>query len=208
MTLVGHAVLLPLAMWLLVPWISASVGGVAGYVVILALYWLVFCLPVIALHSWPHRGTALVATAIARDQRWVPWALAAQVAIVAAVTLSGAWSQLGLPAIGLALLVAVVNGPLEEMAWRGSFLARFADRPRLGLWLGWVLFSLWHLPLVLTRGIVFDGGGATLVGGAAALGLLWSFVAFRTGSVVWTSLAHALTNVFAFSALFAQNGVH
>lgn len=85
-------------------------------------------------------------------------------------------------------------------------MARFADRPRLGFWLGWVLFTAWHAPLLLAHGVAFDGGGLALIGGAAALGLLWSAIAWRTGSVFWVSLAHVLTNILTLWVLFEQNG--
>jgi membrane protease YdiL (CAAX protease family) len=45
-----------------------------------------------------------------------------------------------------------------------------------------------------------------LVGGAAGLGLLWSWIAWRTGSVFWVSIAHALTNAVTFWVLFNRNG--
>ena len=67
------------------------------------------------------------------------------------------------------------------------------------------LFTLWHVPLALSAGIIFDGGALALIGGAGALGLLWSWIAWRTGSVFWTSIAHVLTNVLTFWVLFNAN---
>ncbi|HLV82505.1 MAG TPA: CPBP family glutamic-type intramembrane protease, partial [Devosia sp.] len=68
------------------------------------------------------------------------------------------------------------------------------------------LFTAWHIPLVLSVGIVFDGGAAALIGGAAALGLMWNWIAWRTGSVFYVGLAHFITNLFTFWVLFARNG--
>jgi hypothetical protein len=70
----------------------------------------------------------------------------------------------------------------------------------------WLLYIAWHLPLLLSHGVIFDGGWIALAGGAAGLGLLWSWIAWRTGSVFWTSIAHALTNVITFWVLFDHNG--
>ena len=100
----------------------------------------------------------------------------------------------------------MINGPLEEIAWRGGFLSRFGDRPVVGFWLGWLLYTGWHLPLLLSHGIAFDGGWLALVGGTAVLGLVWNWIAWRTGSVFWTAIAHALTNVITFWVLFDRNG--
>ena len=97
-------------------------------------------------------------------------------------------------------------GTLEELAWRGGFLTTFRDRPRLGFWLGWALFSAWHVPLALSHGIVFDGGAALLVGGAAGMGLFWNWIAWRTRSVFYVAQAHALTNLLTFWVLFDRNG--
>ncbi|MNY82307.1 hypothetical protein D3C86_2243340 [compost metagenome] len=49
--------------------------------------------------------------------------------------------------------------------------------------------------------------GLVLVGGAAGLGLLWSWLAWRTGSVFWTTIAHVLTNVMSFWVFFNSNGL-
>jgi uncharacterized protein len=62
------------------------------------------------------------------------------------------------------------------------------------------------VPLALSHDVLFDGGALALLGGAAALGLLWSAIAWRTGSVFYVSLAHSLTNLFAFWVLFDRNG--
>ena len=77
---------------------------------------------------------------------------------------------------------------------------------RLGFWLGWALFTLWHVPLALSVGITFDHGAVALIGGAALLGLFWTWIAWRTGSVFYVSIAHGLTNIFAFWVLFDRNG--
>ncbi|MNT80398.1 hypothetical protein D3C72_2198490 [compost metagenome] len=69
-----------------------------------------------------------------------------------------------------------------------------------------MLFTAWHAPLALSHGISFDGGWLYLEGEAAALGLLWSWIAWRTGSVFYVSIAHGLTNIFAFWVLFDRNG--
>jgi uncharacterized protein len=137
---------------------------------------------------------------------WLLPLLVAQVGVVAIVNFVPNTGLLTSGGMWLAFLFAFINGPLEEIAWRGGFLATFRDRPRLGFWLGWALFSLWHVPLAMSHGIVFDGGALALLGGAAALGLLWSWIAWRTGSVFYVSLAHGLTNLFAFWVLFDRNG--
>lgn len=202
--LVGHAAALIAAMLVLVPWLTASLGGPAGYLASLAVYWAGFCLPVALIHLRP-AGAALWSPRLPKQDRWLPALIAAQVAAVFAFGLVPHLGALTPAIAGLAIAMALVNGTLEEAAWRGGFLASFADRPRLGFWLGWALFAAWHVPLALANGIVYDGGPLALVGGAAGLGLIWTWVAWRSGSLFWVVAAHVLTNLFAFPGLLVTN---
>lgn len=204
--LVFHAGVLIAALCFVVPTLTQALGGRLGYLLCLVIYWLGFCLPVIAMHVWPQRGPRLFSERLAWRDWWVPLLLLAQVGVIAVAAFFVNTTHLTTHGAMLAAAIALINGPLEETAWRGGFMTRFADRPRLGFWLGWVLFTAWHIPLALSHGVVFDGGWINLVGGAAALGLLWSWIAWRTGSVFWVSIAHVLTNVLTFWVFFDRNG--
>lgn len=204
--LVLHALVLIAAMAYLVPVLTGTLGGPPGYLLSLGLYWLGFCLPVTVLHVGNRRGPRLYSESLAWRDWWIPGLLLLQVGVVGLVAVVPNTSLLTTHAAMLAALVAVINGPLEEIAWRGGFLTRFAGQRRLGFTLGWVLFTAWHAPLALSHGIVFDGGWLALVGGAAALGLLWNWVAWRTGSVFWIGIAHTLTNFLTFWVFFDVNG--
>lgn len=203
--LVVHAVALIAAMFVLVPWLTTTLGGPAGYILTLGIYWIGFCFPVLILHVDKHHQPQLFSEKVRWRDWWVPLLLLGQVTLIAGATFMPNTPILTTTGVWLALAVAILNGPLEEAAWRGGFLVRFADRPRLGFWLNWGLFSAWHIPLAFSAGIVFQGGWAALVLGASALGLLWSWIAWRTGSIYWVAIAHALTNVFTFWVLFDQN---
>jgi membrane protease YdiL (CAAX protease family) len=200
-----HAVALIAAMFVLVPWLTSTFGGPAGYILTLGVYWLGFCFPVLIFHVERHYGPQLFSEKVAWRDWWIPLLLLVQVMLVGGVAFMPNTALLTTSGLWLAAGVGVLNGPLEEAAWRGGFLLRFADRPRLGFWLGWALFSAWHIPLALSHGIAFDGGWPTLVFGAAALGLLWTWIAWRTGSIFWVAIAHALTNVVTFWVLFDRN---
>lgn len=204
LALIVHALLLIAAMCMLVPALTAALGP-QGYLLVLVIYWLGFCLPVIAIHVWRQRSPRLFSERLAWRDWWVPLLLLVQVTVIALAAVTPHTSLLTTHGVMLAAAIGIINGPLEETAWRGGFMSVFANRPRLGFWLGWVLFSAWHIPLALSHGIVFEGGWPALVGGAAALGLLWSAIAWRTGSVFWTSIAHGLTNTLTFWVLFEAN---
>ncbi|SMQ86081.1 CAAX protease self-immunity [Devosia lucknowensis] len=204
--LVIHAALLIGALFFIVPALTAW-HPLHGYLLSITFYWLFFCLPVIGWHALAGDDGRLFSEKLAWRDWWLLPALLVQVGIVAVVNFVPNTAILSQGGMYLALLIAFINGPLEEIAWRGGFLGTFRDRPRLGFWLGWALFTLWHVPLALSHGLVFDGGVLTLVGGAGLLGLFWAWIAWRTGSVFYTSLAHGLTNVFAFWVLFDRNGI-
>lgn len=203
--LVLHAIALIAALVWLVPVFTESFGGVQGYLLSLLVYWLGFCLPVIALHVRGRRGPRLFSEKLAWRDWWIPGLLLLQVGVAAFVIFVPNTAMLTTHAAMLAGLVALIHAPLEELAWRGGFYTRFANRPRLGFILGWLLFTLWHVPLGLATNLVMPGGMPALVGGAAVLGLFWNWLVWRTGSVFWVSIAHALTSALSFWLLFDAN---
>lgn len=204
--LVLHALALVGALVWLVPALTAALGGPYGFLAIFCFYWLFFCLPVAWFHVRGRRGPRLYSERLAWRDWFVPGLLLLQIGVVGLVALVPHTSILTTHAAMLGASVALINAPLEAIAWRGGFLTRFAERPRLGFWLSVILFTAWHAPLALSHGIVFDGGGLALVGGAGALGLFWAWITWRTGSIFWTGLAHLLTNCMTFWVLFDRNG--
>lgn len=188
----------------LVPLVLSRFPAFWAYHLTLVLYWLGFCLPVARRYGglnprlWglgQHGRAAVI----------VPLLLAAQCAAVFAGALVPALPQLATGGLGLAILVALLNGPLEEAVWRGAYISTFSDRPLLGYGLGSALFALWHVPLALVAGVTFPGGPLALVGGATGLGLFWGAIAWRTGRIGWVAIAHSVTNIFAFAGLNAIN---
>lgn len=108
----------------------------------------------------------------------------------------------GLLLIGMASL----NGLIEELYWRGLYLLEYPDDTRIGFILSWLLFGAWHISLWFARGIVYKDGFLALVGGAYMLGLIWTWVARSNGNLRAVVPAHILANLFAFTALFVDNG--
>lgn len=204
--LVLHALTLIGAMALIVPALADLLGAQLGYLASLAVYWLAFCVPVMLWHVRGQRAPGLFSERLAWRDWFVPVLLLAQVLVLGLVVLMRNSADLTTHGAMLAAAIALVNAPLEEVAWRGGFITRFADRPRLGFWLGWLLFSAWPLSLTLNHGIAHDGGTMALVAVAGVLGLLWSWIAWRTGSIFWVSIAHVLSNILTFWVLFDGNG--
>ena len=96
---------------------------------------------------------------------------------------------------------ALVNGTLEEVFWRGTFATAFKTNPWLGvvypamafgIWqlVPWMFFPTWPLvPALVVFGVAFG------------VGLLYNWVAWRTGTIRWTAISHVLTNLSGIGAL-------
>lgn len=115
-------------------------------------------------------------------------------------------ARMSFPALAAVLGVALVNGLTEEALWRGAFVSVFPGSFQLAFVYPLVLFSSWHFALFLVSGVNW-GGVYALVGGSAVFGALWGWVVWRTRSLRLVSVAHVLTNVFAFTQLALHNWV-
>src|SRR4051812_3658497 len=182
---------------------ASLLGARRGYFAGFLFYWLFWCLAVpIALLGWARVGTLLRGTAPLRRQ-----GIAILLALVLPVTLVYVYEfprvvGAATPAIlmGSAAL-ALVNGALEELLWRGAFLVLLPDRRILGYLYPSVGFALWHFAPQSIFPNRAPGGSVSLVAVSLLLGLVWGFVARHTGSIRWTTIAHIL---FDFSGLGAR----
>ena len=96
---------------------------------------------------------------------------------------------------------AVVNGTLEEVFWRGTFARRFPSNAWLGVIYPAVTFSLWQLVPWAVFPSVLHVPAFIVLGVALPVGLLYNWVAWRTGSIHWTVLSHVLTNLSGVGAM-------
>jgi membrane protease YdiL (CAAX protease family) len=121
-------------------------------------------------------GTAVNTTGGAISTQWLPHAKTA-----------------GTEAIAVAFGVGVTTALAEEALWRGTPVAAFPNDPVLG-WLWPALgFTLWHL-VPLTASCSSRGRKIQTLFGAALIGFGNGWLAWRTRSLVATSVAHALTD--------------
>ena len=200
-----HAALLIGALFFIVP-VLTEWDTRAGFLFSLGFHWLFFCLPVIGWHALKGNDGRIFSERLPWRDWWLLPTLLVQVLLVALLTFVPNTSGLTQGGMYLALLIAAINAPLEESAWRGGFLATFRDRPRLGFWLGWALSWFRYVPLALSQGMSFEGSALIFVAGFAVLALFWASVAWRTGSVFYTALASFLSNFCILWVLFDRNG--
>lgn len=186
---------------------TTTLGPKWGYIIGLAGYW-VYCLIIAWLVSngdmsyfkimWqPRKG---------RSIKWVSLLAFIPVLGVFFVSFLPNLPALTLSTGVLLVLVVLLNGSIEEIYWRGLYLLEFPTDTRIGFILAWLLFGAWHISLWFARGVVYKDGFLALVGGAYMLGLIWTWVARSNGNLRAVVPSHILVNLFAFTALFVENG--
>jgi membrane protease YdiL (CAAX protease family) len=99
----------------------------------------------------------------------------------------------GPAAVAVAAALGITNALAEEALWRGVPVVTFPDDPLRG-WL-WPAagFTAWHLVPLSTRPTT-PSRRTALLGGSAAIGLGYGWIAYRTHSLATVTSAHALTD--------------
>ena len=99
----------------------------------------------------------------------------------------------GAAPLRIALLLAFVIGPGEELFWRGTLQRAWSARfgHVRGFLLATFLYTLVHVA----------SGNAMLVAAAAIGGLFWGFLYLRTNSVLLTAVSHTAWDLLVFILL-------
>ncbi len=103
----------------------------------------------------------------------------------------------GLTFLVLSALYALLNGTMEEILWRGSYVVVFPGSWLWGVIYPSIWFGLWHLSpqAIEAGGINRETAAFALL--SITLGLAWGLVAKTSGSIRWTTAAHVLLNMAA-----------
>lgn len=191
----GLPVALPVAMKAVFDLSTRRYGPRRGYQLGFAIYW---------ASCW-----GLAAAVVERDALRDLWRMPAQAfprprtlsAAALLVPPAGAVATQWLPharaagpaAVAAAVAVGSTNAMAEEVFWRGMPVAEFPDEPVRG-WL-WPAFgfTVWHLVPLTTRPSSLRRQ-ASLLAGAAVIGIGYGWVAYASRSLVLTATAHAVTD--------------
>jgi membrane protease YdiL (CAAX protease family) len=179
-----------------------------GYITGFPGYWL-YCLLTAWLLAGTDRNYFEGMWGQQRENKYAKWiGLAAFIPVLGVFFVSFLPNAAALTLSTGALLIftVVLNGIIEELYWRGLYLLEYPNNARIGFVLSTILFGAWHISLWFARGVVYKEGFIALVGGALGLGLLWAWVARTNGNLRAVVPAHILTNLFALTALFVDNG--
>lgn len=96
----------------------------------------------------------------------------------------------GAAPLRIALLMAIIIGPGEELFWRG-FLQRRLQMEK-GPFQGFLLATL------LYAGVHIASGNAMLVLAAGVCGMFWGFLYLRTGSLLLNVVSHTVWDLAIF----------
>lgn len=198
--------ILCVSMLLLMPFLTNIIGKTAGYIIGFCIYWFVFCVPFslyIGLKKiYCHKSDIGKAESnVLKSIAFLPCIATFFVVIKEFATIAG------FKVLIIALLFAITNGTFEEMFWRGAFNRAFNNKIFLAYIYPTIFFGIWHIALYYAEGIEYQGGFASLVGGSFFMGLLWGWVAYKTKSIKAITIAHILTNFFAFTGMIFENWI-
>jgi uncharacterized protein len=171
---------------------TAWLGDRWGYLAGFGFFWLVWCL---GFSLWAI-GPPGIAAVLREHRPRLPRPTTLWLTLLA-IPVVGGFATVLVPSLpratptvlALAWLIAVVNASLEELLWRGVYAHLFPGRLVAGWLYPAAMFALWHLSPTSVH-----GSSTVLVAGAAYLGLVYGWVAYRSGSIRVTVPAHVLVN--------------
>ena len=180
---------------------SRRFGPVIGYLSAFLLYWVVWCglIPIWILGS---KGVGQLLRRSSRPCGQPAWAGVAALALPLLLGYGYAFPralpQATAPIVALSALLAIVNGALEELLWRGVYVTRFGNSILLGHLYPAAGFAAWHVAPLSVHENRAPGGAAAFILVSGVLGLVWGWLARSSRSIRWTTAAHVL---FDFSGL-------
>lgn len=181
--------------------VAAWLGPKSGYFVGFLFYWLFWCLGSSLFFLGPRQTIDLFISSRQDSGRpdlagklllGVPLLLGYGYAFPRALPSASA------PILLLSAGIALINGTMEELLWRGIYPRVFPDNAALGYLYPQIGFAIWHYAPQTIFPNSSPGGAHSLVLVAGLLGLMWGWVAWRTKSIRGTTLSHVL---FDFSGL-------
>lgn len=185
-------------------WLGPKWGYITGFLG----YW-AYCLATAWLLSGSDRNYFRKMWTRERGGNYATWiSLAAFIPVLGVffVSFLPNVSKLTFSTGALLIFTILLNGAIEELYWRGLYLLEYPNDTRVGFLISLLLFGAWHISLWFARGVVYKDGFLALVGGAYALGLIWTWVARSNGNLRAVVPSHILVNLFALTALFVDNG--
>jgi membrane protease YdiL (CAAX protease family) len=178
-------------------------GAIKGFWIALIIYWLL----ILSLAVGFIGISGIIQLYKLKKSKSLLWGLLAFIPVIGTffVSFLPSFHHLNNQFVILVLTAGFLNGICEELFWRGMTLGTEIRNRSVVILASLLGFGACHIPLALVKGLHYQGGVLALIGGAVVMGILWQFVAIRTKSIVFVTIAHILVNVFAFSTLVLHN---
>lgn len=193
--LAGQALALIPVMALVFALLTRLLPPVSGFALGLAIYWVLL---IVALRR--HGGWSLVPRRPG---------LVAIIGLLILLALAGreGWAALPLLSphvLALVLILAAMNGLLEEAFWRGALMSHVQSWRQA--WGPGLIFTAWHLAPLAGAIALMPPRDAVLrlVGGAALLAIPATAARLGGGTAGAGGIGHALINVLTFAAMAAH----
>jgi len=183
---------------------SKKMGQEAGYLLGFLYYWTVWCVVIPMIYLGRHGFTSLFVdeTSLLSRPNWLVAVLWIFISLVSLIMYGKRLIRAPLTLILVAIPAATLNGVCEELLWRGLYVRAFPDNFWLAVLFPAVGFALWHLaPLQ----IFSNGNRFSFVLSTFFLGLVYGFIAYKTGSAKWTAISHSLNGILALSGYLAPS---
>jgi hypothetical protein len=176
---------------------AQRLGNDEGYLLGFGFYW-IWCLGVPCIF-WGKDGLRRVLTEETSLFRKKNWLL---VGLLSITVVGAIWMyyipNISAVSIWLVLFspVAVINGICEEILWRGVYVKTFGRSVFWACLYPSIGFALSHL----SPQLVFpsQSGMLPFVFSTFLLGLVYGWVAYKTGSAKWTAITHSVIGLLAF----------
>ena len=166
--------------------LEATLGSRRAWIAGIFVYWAVWCvtLPMLIL-GW--RGAKRL---FERGRMtWLAWLVVTMPPLVSLIGRFFGIRQ-SIYTLAISIPLALLNGVMEELLWRGVFTGLFPDSVFWGVLWPSFWFGLWHFAPASVNRTPYEA--VQLVAAAMFLGLAMGWVAHSSSSIRWTAFSHAL----------------
>ena len=181
---------------LAVQWFGLKTGGFAGFVV----YWLGWGVLFSLIYIRPKGIVKSMFSFNIEKFDWTVWLAvlfaAAQVVVTIVTMFAVKIPTATSTVIVMTLVQGIINGVMEEIIWRGTYIIEFGD----DLFFAWIFpsvgFAVWHSATELIYASS-PMNGLLFILGPVALGLTYGWIGWKTKSILIPIIAHIMIDVFA-----------
>ena len=180
-------------------------GNIWGHLLGFSIYWIIWCLvfPIALIGLNPIKKLFVQGRRLFTKKNifFIILAFAFPLTVLFYIFIPNV-SSTPLLAIFAGTLQGMTHGPLEELLWRGLYINLFPKNFFLAFIYPTLFFTLWHIPpaiLFRPNPMQVPGGYIGVLSGALVFGICYGLIAWRTKSIKWPAILHAIMGFLALS---------